>query len=119
MKKVQELEQAYIDVKEKKDKLESDIELCKQKLVRAVKLVGLLESEYERWKENISILDVRITQLIGDVFVSSAAISYYGPFTGVFREKLVNKWVEKCKELEIPASDIISIQDVMGDPMEI
>jgi hypothetical protein len=29
MKKVQELEQAYIDVKEKKDKLESDIELCK------------------------------------------------------------------------------------------
>jgi len=51
--------------------------------------------------------------------VSAACISYYGPFTGVFREKLVEKWLDKCKELEIKVADKFSMSDVMGDPMEI
>jgi len=63
--------------------------------------VGLLSSEHGRWKENIALLDARIIQLVGDVFLSSACISYYGPFTGTFRDKLVNKWLEKSTELEI------------------
>ena len=105
MKKVEDLEKAYFDVKEKKDRLESEIELCRQKLVRAEKLVGLLDSEHGRWQENIQILDGRIKQLVGDVFVSAACVSYYGPFTGVFREKLVAKWVAQCKEFGVPVSD--------------
>jgi dynein heavy chain len=60
MKKVEELERAYTEVKDKKDKLENEIEVCKLKLVRAEKLVGLLESEHDRWKENIELLDTRI-----------------------------------------------------------
>ncbi len=51
--------------------------------------------------------------------MSAACISYYGPFTGVFREKLVEKWLDKCKELEIKVADKFSMSDVMGDPMEI
>lgn len=89
MKKVEDLEREFTEIKDKKEKLENEIELCKQKLERADKLVYLLESEHERWKENVEILDVRIKQLVGDVFISAACVSYYGPFTGVFREKLV------------------------------
>lgn len=94
MKKVEDLERAYIEVKEKKEKLENEIELCRARLGRADKLTSGLGSEYERWKENVGILDTRIKLLIGDVFIASACISYYGPFTGIFREKLVSKWVE-------------------------
>jgi len=47
-------------VKDKKDRLEHEIELCQQKLIRAEKLVGLLGSEHGRWKENVEILDNKI-----------------------------------------------------------
>jgi dynein heavy chain len=60
MKKVEDLERAYTEVKDKKDKLESEIELCRMRLVRAEKLTTGLESEHGRWKENIEILDHRI-----------------------------------------------------------
>ena len=56
---------------------------------------------------------------MGDVFIAAACVSYYGPFTGVFREKLANKWLEQCKALEIPVSDRFVMAEVMGDPMEI
>ena len=119
MKKVEDLERAYIDIKERKEKLEADIELCRMRLERAEKLTSGLGSEHERWKENVAILDSKIHQLVGDVFVAAACVSYYGPFTGVFREKLVTKWVEQCRALEIPVSDKFNMADVMGDPMEI
>ena len=60
MKKVEDLEAEFNEVKSRKDKLEKDIENCKLKLVRAEKLVGLLESEHGRWKENVEILDEKI-----------------------------------------------------------
>ena len=57
--------------------------------------------------------------MVGDVFVAAACISYYGPFTGTFRQKLVWKWVDHCKELGIPVTDRYNMAEVMGDPMEI
>ena len=89
MRKVEELERAFQEVKDKKDRLEREIELCRMRLVRAEKLTTGLESEHGRWKENVEILDGRIKQLVGDVFIAAGCVSYYGPFTGVFREKLV------------------------------
>jgi dynein heavy chain len=65
------------------------MELCRVRLVRAEKLTTGLHSEHDRWKENVESLDARIIQLVGDVFIAAACASYYGPFTGVFREKLV------------------------------
>ena len=57
MKKVEDLERAYIEVKEKKDKLENEIELCRLRLVRAEKLTSGLENEHGRWKDNVEMLD--------------------------------------------------------------
>ncbi len=119
MQKVEDLERAFIEVRDKKEKLEADIELCRARLGRAEKLTSGLGNEHDRWKDNILILDQRIRQLVGDVFVAAACISYYGPFTGVFREKLIAKWVEHCLALEIPVSEKFNLSEVMGDPMEI
>ncbi len=30
--------------------------------------------------------------LVGNTFLAAASISYYGPFTGNFREKMVKAW---------------------------
>ena len=53
MKKVEDLEKAYIDVKDKKESLENEIELCRQRLGRAEKLTSGLGNEHERWKDNV------------------------------------------------------------------
>ena len=60
MKKVEDLERMYIEVKEKKERLENEIELCRQRLGRAEQLTSGLGSEHERWQENVGILDGRI-----------------------------------------------------------
>ena len=60
MKKVEDLEKAYLEVKEKKDNLENEIELCRVRLERAEKLTSGLENEHGRWKENVKILDDKL-----------------------------------------------------------
>jgi len=30
--------------------------------------------------------------IIGNTFLAAASISYYGPFTGIFRDKMVQVW---------------------------
>jgi len=72
-------------------------------------LTSGLATEYERWKESVTILNERILQLVGDVFIASACICYYGPFEGTYRENLVTKWEEKCLELALPVGEKFDI----------
>jgi len=60
-------------------------ELTKARLIRAEKLTTLLFEEGKRWVETVAILSEEIKNSIGDVFISTACISYCGPFTGLFR----------------------------------
>ena len=57
--------------------------------------------------------------MVGDVFVSAACVAYFGAFTTNYREDLVNHWITRCKELEIPVTDNMSIISVLADPFEI
>jgi dynein heavy chain len=60
--------------------------------------IGLAD-ENVRWKATVESLNDSLKVVLGDAFMTSSCLAYYGPFTGVFREKMVNKWIEKCKEL--------------------
>lgn len=57
---------------------------------RAEQLVVLLVDEAVRWKETVESLDKDIYELVGNVFLSCACISYFGAFTGVYRKKLTD-----------------------------
>jgi dynein heavy chain len=84
---------------------------------RAEKLVVLLADEGVRWKETVEIISGQIERLVGNVFLSCACISYYGAFTGQYREMLVENWLEGCKERNIPTDEKFSLVDIMGDPV--
>lgn len=92
--KLDELKKSVNKCKADKEKLDKEIKLTEIRLVRAEKLTTGLADEHRRWGENIQILDSKIRKLTGDVFISAACISYYGPFTGVFRNTLTDKWLE-------------------------
>lgn len=58
------------------------MQISKDRMRRAEKLVVLLADEGVRWKETVEIISDQIIKLVGNVFLSCACISYFGAFTG-------------------------------------
>ena len=63
-------------------------------------VVCVVEQEFEK----------QIGNVVGDVFVAAACVAYYGAFTSTYRSELVQKWTERCQELDIPASAGTTLQ---------
>jgi dynein heavy chain len=118
-KKVAELEEMTQKMRDEKESLENDMDRSTKRMARAEKLVVLLKDEGVRWAEVVEVIGDQIDKLVGDVFLSCACISYYGAFTGDFREKLVKQWEEGCMEREIPTTEGFSLVKTMGDPVVI
>jgi len=76
--------------KEKQDAMDA-VERGEKKLNLATRLTNALASENVRWAENIVSMEADKELLIGDVLLASAFISYVGPFTKTFRDKLMNE----------------------------
>jgi dynein heavy chain len=77
---------------DEKAELEANMAQSSGRMGRAEKLVVLLADEGVRWKETVATLEVEIENLVGDVFLSCACISYFGGFTGSYRTTLTEKW---------------------------
>ena len=76
---------------EEKRRLEEESETTKGRLIRAEKLTVGLADEYIRWKEGVETMKIEEKRLVGNVFLS-AACELLWPFTGVFRNILIEKW---------------------------
>ncbi|OQS06495.1 dynein heavy chain [Thraustotheca clavata] len=113
------LQKSFQDATTSKQNLESQIELTGKKLVRAATLIESLGGEKIRWKEFSTQLTVQYTKLTGDALISAGIVAYLGPFTSVYRSQAVNAWVTRCKELQIPCSDLPSLSGTLGDPVQI
>lgn len=116
---VANLEKQCRDTVDEKDKLAREAETTEKRLGRAEKLISGLSVEGARWKETVSFLSESILAQIGDVFLAAASISYYGPFTGGFRQRIVEKWTSQAQELGIPCSPNYSLSSALGSPVEI
>ena len=53
-----------------------------------------------------------IGNVVGNVFVAAACVAYFGAFTSSYRVQLVQRWTDRCKELEIPVTDDLSLLKV-------
>jgi len=76
--------------KNKKQKLEFQVDLCQKKLERAEALIGGLGGEKIRWTQAAKDLGVKYDNLTGDVLISSAVVAYLGAFTASFRQVKYN-----------------------------
>ncbi|KAH8088732.1 dynein light chain binding protein [Aureococcus anophagefferens] len=119
MDKVQALqEQCDATVAEKTKLMEAQAQTA-LRLQNAEKLTSGLSSEGVRWKENLVNFNAQRVELIGDTLLSCAAISYYGPFTGVYREALVESWLGTSTDLGLPCSKTPSLLNTVGDPVKV
>lgn len=68
-----------------------------------------LGSEKARWANSIVELEANLEVIIGDVLLSSAFVSYAGPFNKKFRNQMIDlEFVKFMKEKDIPMSPGIS-----------
>lgn len=113
------LEQAFSEAVEKKDMLEKKEQTCKVQLSNADKLIGGLGGEEIRWRETVDMLKDAYNNILGDVIVSAATISYLGPFTTDFRLNLVSSWQEGLKSFGIPHTPGCNLELTLADPVKL
>ena len=104
---------------DKKANLEANIDLCTKKLDRAEKLIGGLGGEKERWGQAAKELGERAINITGDVLISSGVVAYLGAFTVNFRLEAIQKWLEICRQRNIPCSETFSMNHTLGEPVKI
>ena len=117
--KVDALQKTADETVAEKSRLAEEQALTASRLKRAEQLTSGLGAEGVRWKATMVTLEKLREDLIGDTFLSCAAISYYGPFTGTFRDAIMDSWLERCRTTGIPLSDSFSLVATLGDPVEV
>ncbi|KAJ7549736.1 hypothetical protein O6H91_07G065700 [Diphasiastrum complanatum] len=93
--------------------------VTENRLLRAGKLTAALADEAVRWREQADSICTLRERLVGDVFLCAACISYYGAFSGPYRQNLVKTWVARCQEEGIPVSEIFSLRAILSTPVEV
>eukprot|EP00760_Papus_ankaliazontas_P013352 PhM_4_TR15700/c3_g1_i1/m.85000/K10408/DNAH; dynein heavy chain, axonemal len=100
----------FDDAMEKKKEIEAKAKKTKDKAALAERLVGGLSGEKKRWGETIDMLTKKNTLLVGDVLAASAFVSYIGPFSKAFRERIVaESWMTDVVARGIPLTPGVDI----------
>jgi dynein heavy chain len=95
-----------------KNKAQAEAQEMSDKITRATDLVAGLGDEGERWKIKIIEYDEEKTSVVGDVLLAAAFVSYSGPFTRAFRERLLDDiWrpflVERSVKIQKDPLDVV------------
>lgn len=117
--RLDQLEKAYNEAVEKKDMLEKKEASCKIQLSNADKLVGGLGGEEKRWSETVESLGEAYTNILGDVIISAATISYLGPFTADFRNNMVASWQSDLLSFGIPHTKGCNLESTLANPVKV
>jgi dynein heavy chain len=87
------------------------------KLDLANRLVGGLADENARWKESVKTLSVDALHMIGNALLSSAFVSYIGPFSQEFRGDLWrSRWLGDIVARKIPYTEGVDPLLILSSP---
>nr|XP_050853938.1 dynein axonemal heavy chain 12-like isoform X4 [Vespula vulgaris] len=103
----------------KKLELENEVTNCRNKLIRAEKLIDGLGGEKDRWLAAAETLQNSYNTLPGDILISCGVIAYLGPFTASYRMENIEKWRVFVKDLKIPCSEDYNFVKILGTEIKI
>ena len=116
--KIEELQRGFREANDKKQALQAELHECQVRLDRADKLIGGLGGERVRWQNTVKQLSSDLVNVVGDVVVAAGSIAYLGPFTPLFRERLLKQWHAAMVDLDLPHTPGASIVRVLEDPVQ-
>ena len=119
MDKLNQLETQYKNSVQEKEDLDKNLERNNMMLENSGKLTKGLAEEHIRWQETVKVLEQSRVFIVGDAFLSSASLAYHGPFDGLFRENMVNRWTQVLDSLTLKTSPKYTFEDSVGDITEI
>ncbi|RYG69725.1 hypothetical protein EON64_02000, partial [archaeon] len=117
--KIAQLEASFKEANDKKEQLVFDVEQCRARLDRAVKLMSGLGGERTRWTKSCADLSTAYENLVGDALISAGSIAYLGVFTPDFRHRIVKSWQDRMVALEVPHSSGAGLRGTLADPVAI
>jgi dynein heavy chain, axonemal len=116
---IAQLESSFKEANDKKEQLVNDVEQCRARLDRAVKLMGGLGGERTRWTKSCADLNTAYDNLVGDALISAGSIAYLGVFTPDFRHRIVRAWQDELEALTIPHTKGTNLRTTLADPVAI
>lgn len=81
-----------------KQKLQDTISLINSRLNRANRLTTALAEEEMKWATMIEDLSSELWTVAGDVLLTAASISYFGPMQQSQRLDVMQQWLSACDE---------------------
>lgn len=99
--KIAALQAQFAETTQRKEELEKQADDCTKKLDRASKLIGGLGGEKDRWTEASAALGEVYNNIVGDVLIGSGVVSYMGPFTATFRDRVITDWIQLCAQKKV------------------
>ncbi|XP_019696725.1 dynein heavy chain 7, axonemal [Harpegnathos saltator] len=118
-KKLEVLREKLRETLARKIRLEDEVTSCRNKLIRAEKLISGLGGERDRWVAAAENLWVAYEALPGDILISCGVIAYLGPYTANFRAESLEKWTKYVAKSVIPCSKEYNFVAILGTEVKI
>ncbi|CAH0560320.1 unnamed protein product [Brassicogethes aeneus] len=98
-----------------KTEKEQSIQICEERMNRAVRLIAGLSGEKLRWIETIKNIEANVVNVTGDILISAGCVAYLTPFTDNYRRRLFNDWLNVVMNLEIPFTPNSNAVTILGE----
>ena len=96
-----------------------DADRCKRKMDAAKALIDGLSGEKIRWTQQSKEFKDQISRLVGDILLSTAFLSYSGPFNQDFRLMLNKNWMKELKTRKIPYTTTLKVIEMLTEPTSV
>ena len=116
---IHQLQSNYQASQRKLEDLTKQKETIEVQLGRAAKLVVGLADEAQRWSQTVKVLEIDLVNLVGNILLAAGYISYVGPFTAKYRDRLLKQWMQFATAKRIPYSSDFAVERILGDPVQI
>ena len=78
-----------------------------------------LPASQTRWTEAAEGLARAYVNLTGDMMISAGIIAYAGAFTASYRSRIIQSFVDMCREDAIPHTPKFSLSAILGEPVKV